>query len=245
MDWTENQQCLLCDEGGNLLVCSGDSCPISIHQSCMGCEAHLDDAGNFYCPYCLYKQITTEARQLKEKVMLTKKALSTFLEEETTDGKEDEISSKDKSADDINSVGDDVQNHCEEASDTLVPEQSNVNSCRVMVVYIKDKMKADQLESDVSKRIKVDNRRGNAKCKIKVVNQQQHSTSLTLPSRNGKHKVFWTEEEEDKLKEGVKKFSSATRKNLPWKKILDFGRHVFDPYRTPSDLKDKWRKIAK
>ena len=97
-------------------------------------------------------------------------------------------------------VGDEVQNHCEETSDTLVPEQSNVNTCQVMVVYIKDKMKADQLEFDVSKTIKVDNRIGNAKCKIEVVNQQQHSTPLTLPSRNGKHKVFWTEEEEDMLK---------------------------------------------
>ncbi|KAH9672863.1 hypothetical protein KPL70_017896 [Citrus sinensis] len=56
--------------------------------------------------------------------------------------------------------------------------------------------------------------------------------------------LHWTaEEEEEMLKEGVEKFSTKVNKNLPWKKVLEFGCHVFYPIRTPSDLKDKWRKI--
>lgn len=45
------------------------------------------------------------------------------------------------------------------------------------------------------------------------------------------------------LQEGVQKFSTMVNKNLPWRKILEFGRHVFDGTRTPADLKDKWRNI--
>ncbi|KAL6975515.1 hypothetical protein U1Q18_024311 [Sarracenia purpurea var. burkii] len=43
--------------------------------------------------------------------------------------------------------------------------------------------------------------------------------------------------------EGVQKFSDMGNKNLPWRKILEFGHHVFDGPRTPVDLEDKWRNI--
>ncbi|KAG7011842.1 hypothetical protein SDJN02_26748 [Cucurbita argyrosperma subsp. argyrosperma] len=35
------------------------------------------------------------------------------------------------------------------------------------------------------------------------------------------------------IKEGVHRFSSTDSKNVPWKKILEFGHHVFDNTRTP------------
>lgn len=58
--------------------------------------------------------------------------------------------------------------------------------------------------------------------------------------------LTWTDAEEEMLKVGVQKFSTTTNKNIPWRKILEFGRHVFDGSRTPVDLKDKWRKkVAK
>lgn len=435
MDWTEKQECVLCNRGGKLLVCNGDGCPISVHKDCMGCEAYLDDAGNFYCPYCVYRRLTAETCQLREKAMLAKKALSTFLEEQMKDGnhqepivglanKDKQILSEDKvcSVDGNKLVCDDVQNQhahlekyqnsktplpCKESHDTFVSEQTdgfsnrpgeipginNVNSCRVMIVYEpnsnlirtcgldcilrkQDRMKADQLKSDVSKRIKVGNQTRNGKRKFDVVvENQQHTTSieeaaqsknagipsstkkkitcqkrnpfaafnmngdskeecmikhaaealvslttgmqlhsksnsktnnddsqsniflkdrkptshgpthlldhpngstkgsleaktsvvsctetinvnnqgelkdsskqLSVNDRSIKNRVLWSEDEEDMLKEGVQKFSLLTRKNLPWKKILEFGRHVFDPSRNPSDLKDKWRNMAK
>ncbi|GKV39686.1 hypothetical protein SLEP1_g47422 [Rubroshorea leprosula] len=58
-----------------------------------------------------------------------------------------------------------------------------------------------------------------------------------------RRKLYWTPQEEDKLKEGVWKFSTTIRKNLPWRKILEFGQHVFDVTRTPEDLKDKWKNM--
>ncbi|KAI7748459.1 hypothetical protein M8C21_005055 [Ambrosia artemisiifolia] len=304
MDWTENQQCVLCDKGdGNLLVCNDDGCPISVHKSCMGCEAHFDDAGSFHCPYCVYKQYTAEVSRLRSKVMLTKKALSTFLEAEKRDDKhqepgiemtdkEDEISSKDKSVDDNNGV--DLDNH-DELPDVLVPEKTNevvkqsegvheannVNNCRMMVVY---KPNLDH----VNKRMKVDKQTENGECTFKVVDEAKQSKSadiwltieeqyscktrnrsvtfnmngrkeeavlkhevkkvseqLSMIDRNKRGRVLWSEQEEEMLKEGVQRYSVSTKKNLPWKKILEFGRHVFDASRTPSDLKDKWRKIAR
>ncbi|XP_044492896.1 uncharacterized protein LOC123216525 [Mangifera indica] len=56
-------------------------------------------------------------------------------------------------------------------------------------------------------------------------------------------RLHWTAAEEEMLKEGVQKFSTKVNKNLPWRKILEFGHHVFDPSRNPADLKDKWRNI--
>lgn len=44
------------------------------------------------------------------------------------------------------------------------------------------------------------------------------------------------------LQEGVNEFSLTT-KNIPWRKILEYGRHVFHETRSPMDLKDKWRNM--
>lgn len=67
---------------------------------------------------------------------------------------------------------------------------------------------------------------------------------LKLPTPKMKRKrSAWKVEEEEKLKEGVKKHSKLVNKNIPWQKILEEGREVFDETRTPADLKDKWRNI--
>lgn len=63
------------------------------------------------------------------------------------------------------------------------------------------------------------------------------------PLLKGKRRARWSDEEEDMLKEGVEKFLATAHKNLPWKKVLEFGQHVFYASRTPVD--DKWRNMAK
>ena len=45
------------------------------------------------------------------------------------------------------------------------------------------------------------------------------------------------------LQEGVLKFSEENR-NIPWRKILEYGFDVFYDTRTPVDLKDKWRTMT-
>ncbi|GAB4825351.1 hypothetical protein Ancab_008223 [Ancistrocladus abbreviatus] len=63
---------------------------------------------------------------------------------------------------------------------------------------------------------------------------------------NARHrKLPWTAEEEEMLREGVRKFSSTIKKNMPWTKILELGSLVFDRTRTPADLKDKRRNVSK
>lgn len=81
MDWSEKVLCIKCNEGGNLLVCSGDGCPLAVHEGCMGCPARFDDAGRYYCPYCFYKQAVAETRKAREYALATKKALLHFMNE--------------------------------------------------------------------------------------------------------------------------------------------------------------------
>lgn len=79
----------------------------------------------------------------------------------------------------------------------------------------------------------------------KFVQVKQPSMLLPVILPNGKRRrVLWRCEEEEMIEEGVKKFSSTVNKNIPWRKILEFGHHVFDHTRTPTDLKDKWKQIC-
>ncbi|KAH7844464.1 hypothetical protein Vadar_028284 [Vaccinium darrowii] len=74
--------------------------------------------------------------------------------------------------------------------------------------------------------------------------QEKQYTYPAIPQLRRK-KVSWTSAEENILKEGIKKFSSIQDRNIPWKRILEFGSDVFQKGRTTIDLKDKWRNICK
>ncbi|KAF8007514.1 hypothetical protein BT93_K1507 [Corymbia citriodora subsp. variegata] len=75
--------------------------------------------------------------------------------------------------------------------------------------------------------------------------QRQSPRKLPKPPLpNVKRRLRWSPEEEEILKEGVQLFSSNANKNIPWRKILEYGCRVFNPSRTPVDLKDKWKNIA-
>ncbi|CAI8602166.1 unnamed protein product [Vicia faba] len=74
-----------------------------------------------------------------------------------------------------------------------------------------------------------------------VQNKIQESSQIR------RKKIPWTAEEEELIQEGVQKFGFSDS-NLPWKKILAFGSHLFeknDRLRTPQDLKDKWKNMCK
>ncbi|XP_020085468.1 uncharacterized protein LOC109708228 [Ananas comosus] len=70
---------------------------------------------------------------------------------------------------------------------------------------------------------------------------KRYSNPLMPPGR--RTKLPWTPEEEATLKEGMEIFAADGSGNIPWRKILDFGSHVFHKTRMPGDLKDKWRNI--
>ncbi|KAL4579940.1 hypothetical protein LXL04_016111 [Taraxacum kok-saghyz] len=295
MDYTGKQRCILCNSGGELLVCHDNGCPIYVHENCMGCKPYMDSKENFICPYCIYRKLSSEVVECEKKVMVAKQQLSIFLDQDTSKGSHheqdqgEEILSKDKTClQDKNNVDcDDVESQCEESKEQSQtpnkcgenPGNKNINTCRIMVIYTPNsnpddacgldsvlhkggKKKGVQLESDhVSKKPRLDNQTDNSKAKVdesaddhtdagNIINNQERANkeSLyrgTLIQLRKISRVLWTEEEVDKLKEGVEKYSQTTRKNLPWRKILEFGHDVFSPSRTPSDLKDKWRKITK
>ncbi|XP_056171181.1 uncharacterized protein LOC115688844 isoform X2 [Syzygium oleosum] len=64
------------------------------------------------------------------------------------------------------------------------------------------------------------------------------------PLPNVKRRLRWSPEEEEILKARVQLFSSNANKNIPWRKILEYGCRVFNPSRTSVDLKDKWKNIT-
>ncbi|CAN4109248.1 unnamed protein product [Withania somnifera] len=78
-DFTELNLCAKCNEGGNLIVCSSDMCPLVVHESCLGSVSHFDHKGSFYCPFCAYSRAISEYLEGKKKVSLARKDLTAFI----------------------------------------------------------------------------------------------------------------------------------------------------------------------
>ncbi|CAN4118580.1 unnamed protein product [Withania somnifera] len=78
-DCTELNLCVKCNEGGNLVVCSSDTCPLVVHESCLGSVPHFDYKGSFYCPFCAYSRAISEYLEGKKKVSLARKELAAFI----------------------------------------------------------------------------------------------------------------------------------------------------------------------
>ncbi|XP_058781702.1 uncharacterized protein LOC131655918 isoform X2 [Vicia villosa] len=90
-DSFDDNICITCNRaGGPLLVCTQTDCPVVVHVTCIGSEPKFDDSGNFFCPYCSYKRALKRTRELREKAILAKKALSSFLEKSQTVRKDDD-----------------------------------------------------------------------------------------------------------------------------------------------------------
>uniref|UniRef100_A0A5B7B543 Uncharacterized protein n=1 Tax=Davidia involucrata TaxID=16924 RepID=A0A5B7B543_DAVIN len=456
MDWTEKQTCIKCNEGGKVLVCSDNGCPLAVHEKCMRYSARFDDMGNFYCSYCSYKRAIMESCKARKKAMLAKKALSVFLDKGMTGGdqqkqKSERVKRKEPNTstiagdtthdDTVNRMdGVEVHNHCiqieedlqeerfnPECTTSILPckraEASSVNErndvvlsrcgdnatlddrdqhkivleqqvhpkpiiacgsggvcCReektghqfeiLQVVkrvkaehpkqvddhqherVVEDELQAEPLSAspveedptlDGTLHITTEGKQNNAevfkenegrmakeeemqeqaqettvssisssggnpatqvhakasdsfcrdtgtvsthrrhvkqkspnvvhpknvvpprrtsrKLSFELNTTTEHNEKIIQTSKSGKFqepserlrnpafpsgrrkKLPWTDEEEEMLREGVQKFSTTVNKNLPWRKILEFGHHVFDRTRTPVDLKDKWRNI--
>ncbi|EOA16203.1 hypothetical protein CARUB_v10004342mg [Capsella rubella] len=75
--------------------------------------------------------------------------------------------------------------------------------------------------------------------------QEKNGAVSNDPGQSDKKRkrLFWTQAEEEMLRVGVQKF--LVGRNIPWRKILEFGRDVFHDGRAPSDLKDKWKMMNK
>ncbi|XP_078155885.1 uncharacterized protein LOC144551690 isoform X2 [Carex rostrata] len=71
--FSEQNQCIVCNKGGQLLTCSRKGCGITVHESCiMTTPSSFDKEGRFYCPCCA-------CARAKKVFSLARKSLSSFL----------------------------------------------------------------------------------------------------------------------------------------------------------------------
>lgn len=78
-DCTELNLCVKCNDGGNLFVCSSDTCSLVVHENCLVSAPNFDYKGNFYCPFCAYSRAISEYLEGKKKVSLARRDLAAFI----------------------------------------------------------------------------------------------------------------------------------------------------------------------
>ncbi|KAK8468370.1 hypothetical protein PHAVU_006G012311 [Phaseolus vulgaris] len=265
VDWLDKIICVCCDDKGEegILVCSESRCPVTVHSNCIGSEPKFDDSGNFYCPYCWYKRVVDTCQQLREKSLVAKKALSHFLD---SGARPDSSVARTGLVQDREECVEETQyeenNNKDEEKVLLSVTVSSVSETNDEEPNVISGKKRKDKRKDPSARRKCflqqeENEHYNTRRKIAGNVGEEEVTSfqnLRRPQRfpvkgmkrtslTAKRKrLLWTAEEEKVLKEGVLKFSIENQ-NTPWRKILEFGCHVFDKTRTPVDLKDKWKNI--
>ncbi|XP_007049458.2 PREDICTED: uncharacterized protein LOC18612541 [Theobroma cacao] len=389
VDWLEQESCIRCNSRtGQVLVCSENGCPVTIHEVCMNCNPKFDNMGKFYCPYCWYKRELVRTKELRRKAMLARKELSNFIclkrdggneemqvdetetmkaasvstmagkintgdsenglndknnerihhDQEETPGVES-ISKSDEERnsrargsenfgdgeriqdEDIENASDSEDDEIDEDQWQIQPISSSHLEIEKGALPVSTKETSDNvgvleenkeepvlpnavgttmalITSDATSKVpaiksfefvlpdlntetlvvrqkrvkrtaqkewpqKVDSPKmpssePSTSAKDKKMNQQGKATAAKnsvqcqelnkrfVSSKLGTEKrrrLHWTAEEEEMLKEGVRRFSSIVNKNIPWRKILEFGHHVFHSTRTPVDLKDKWKNI--
>lgn len=81
---TEPIFCMKCYRGGQLLTCGSSTCPLVVHESCLGTAAKFDGDGIFYCPFCMYFRAISECLEAKKKATLARKDLATFMDQKVT-----------------------------------------------------------------------------------------------------------------------------------------------------------------
>lgn len=244
--------CFVCDGKDDwVLVCHGEGCFISIHQSCTCDEPDFDEFGNFFCPYCWYKRLVLKSSKLREKLsVIDKSGVSVNVAEEQgrsrecdesherfmameKDQRRREVAGETQSQELLGRVGE-KKNHVSEDGDEFdlalneqedeqIEHPVSTDNGQELALVIHNPIEAQPCRS--------------------VPPPENGTGALHDPKQRKRKRVFWTQAEEEMLKIGVQKFPGI--RNIPWRKILEFGRDVFHEDRAPSDLKDKWKNIIK
>lgn len=71
--------CIKCNEGGEVLICSVNSCPTVVHEGCLGFSVSIDNRDDFLCPFCVCSSAKSEYAEAKEKMLLAREKLSLFV----------------------------------------------------------------------------------------------------------------------------------------------------------------------
>ncbi|XP_027936868.1 uncharacterized protein LOC114191711 isoform X2 [Vigna unguiculata] len=76
----EKNLCMKCNnQGGQLLICKTTTCPIMVHENCLGASAQFDANGDFFCPFCAYSRTISEYIEAKKEASLARKELAIFI----------------------------------------------------------------------------------------------------------------------------------------------------------------------
>ncbi|XP_028798204.1 uncharacterized protein LOC114753672 [Neltuma alba] len=78
-EWRDQNLCMKCNQGGQLLVCKTTTCQLKVHESCFSKSAQCDGKGNFLCPFCAYSCAVSEYLEAKKKVFVAREELCIFL----------------------------------------------------------------------------------------------------------------------------------------------------------------------
>ncbi|XP_076921267.1 uncharacterized protein LOC143582635 [Bidens hawaiensis] len=78
IEWSEIDLCMKCNESGELLLCSSDSCLLRFHVSCLGSTVTFEENGKFFCPFCAYSRAISKYQEAKRNASLARKKLQAF-----------------------------------------------------------------------------------------------------------------------------------------------------------------------
>ncbi|KAF8064817.1 hypothetical protein N665_1166s0029 [Sinapis alba] len=243
--------CYVCDGKDDwVLVCHGEECFISIHQSCTFDEPDFDEFGNFFCPYCWYKRLVLKSLKLREKLSVidNKSGVSENVAEVNVSQGRREC---DESYEKFMAMEKD-QRRKEVAAETQSQTQSQEGGRFSEMNHFSEdgdefdlafnEQEEDHISTDNVQELALVIQPIEAQ-PFRSVPPENGTAVLHDPGQRRRKRVFWTKEEEEMLRIGVQKFPGV--RNIPWRKILEFGRDVFHEERAPSDLKDKWKNILK
>ncbi|XP_017414996.1 uncharacterized protein LOC108326175 isoform X3 [Vigna angularis] len=71
--------CMKCNQGGQLLACKTTTCPMMVHENCLGASAQCITKGDFFCPFCTYSRTISEYIEAKKEASLARKELAIFI----------------------------------------------------------------------------------------------------------------------------------------------------------------------
>ncbi|KAI3514360.1 hypothetical protein L1887_12701 [Cichorium endivia] len=218
--------CVKCNEGGDLLICSSDSCPIQVHERCLGFDVTHDENTNFFCPFCAYSRAISKYNEAQRKASLARNDLLSFSSFTVKRGQNESIK---KQSEFEKNEGKNVGIGCESSKGMDLVQGVNESEI-VNGGHVNKHIQNSIPEPSTPKR----------KCKEK---ESQSRPPMAVRIRLNP----WTKLEEETLKEGMERYSSVNDyvRRFPWKEILDFGHDVFHEGRGPMDLLDKWRNICK
>ncbi|KAI7744798.1 hypothetical protein M8C21_006995 [Ambrosia artemisiifolia] len=255
-EWSEIDRCMKCNESGEFLLCSSDSCQLRFHESCLGSAVTLEENGEFFCPFCAYSRAISKYQEAKRNASLAKKNLQAFFNFKAkprptkSSTKQGELEGNEdiQMEENNNNCMSNEKDSFQLQPDPIIPDV-NVNdddddpSLGQTTELPQNPIPEPTTPKQKSKE-KESQRSTESSLTIRLRKRKAKHTPPPVPVLR-RRKLPWTKSEEETLKEGVERYSSGNNTKIPWKEILDFGHNVFHKGRTAIDLKDKWRNICK